>query len=237
MKLTNPALITCVSWLASGLLRAWLGTLDIRVRYDEPDSDPVRTSRRNLYLFWHEIMLLPAYTHARFRIAILVSRHRDGELIAQIVRMMRGVCVRGSTDRGKSRGGATAMREMIRRAGAQHLAITPDGPRGPRRQVQGGAVYLASRTGMPLVPSGFAFEDPWRAGSWDRMALPRPFRRARGIVGKALEVPPDLDREGLEAYRVLAQKAMDEIQDRAERAARGEPTQDRYLSLEELVDV
>ena len=221
MKLSNPIAIKCVALLASGLLRAWLGTLDMRFAYEDESADPLRRGRRNIYLFWHETLLFPAYAYARFRIAVLVSRHRDGELIAQVVRMLRGVAIRGSTDRGRQRGGASALLAMIRRDRVNHLAITPDGPRGPRRLVQDGAIYLASRSGMPLVPAGLAFEKPWRLGSWDRLALPRPFRRARCLVGSPIEVPAGLDRVAMEHYRLRVQQAMDDLQNRAERLAAG----------------
>jgi lysophospholipid acyltransferase (LPLAT)-like uncharacterized protein len=105
---------------------------------------------------------------------------------------------------------------MILHGRAHHLAITPDGPRGPRRRIQDGAIYLASRSSMSLVPTGFAFENPWRAGSWDRTALPRPFTRARCIVGPPIDVPEDLDRRQMAEYRGRVQSAMDQVQEQAE---------------------
>jgi len=219
MKLSSPAAIKCISLAASGMIRAWFSTLEVRNFCHGPDSDPVTSPRRNIYLFWHETMLYPAYAYARFRIAILVSRHRDGELIAQVVRMLRGVSVRGSTDRGGRRGGMAAIRRMMRHGRAHHLAITPDGPRGPRRRVQDGPIYLASRSSMPLVPTGFAFEHPWRAGSWDHMALPRPFTRARCVIGPPVDVPEDLDRRRLAEYRARVQSVLDRVQAQAEHLA------------------
>ncbi len=172
-------------------------------------------------MFWHETLLLPAYTHARQGFTILVSTHRDGELITQIVRMLRGRAVRGST----TRGGTAALLGMMRHKLGRHLAITPDGPRGPRRQLQMGAIYLASRGRMPLIPFGLAAADAWRAPSWDRTILPRPWRACRGVLGRAIEIPHDAGREELERYRRLAQQAMDDVQDRAERIAAGTRTE------------
>jgi len=216
MKLSHPVAIKLVSLLASWFLRAWVGTMDFWFAADDPMGIPSRRKTPAIYLFWHETMLLPAYTHAREGFAVLVSQHRDGELIAQIFRRLGGHAIRGST----TRGGAAALRNMIGNARGLHIAITPDGPRGPRHVVQVGAIYLASRTGMPLVPVGFAFQDPWRARSWDRTALPRPWRPARGIFGKPIEVPGDLDRGGLEACRRRVQAAVEDVQTRAERLAR-----------------
>ena len=224
MKLSHSFEIKLVALLASWLIRAWLSTLEMRFVIDGESSDPLRAKRRTIFLCWHETMLFPAYAYARHRIAILVSRHRDGELLAQTVRMLRGVTLRGSTDRGRSHGGATALRAMMSRGRACHLAMTPDGPRGPRRVVQIGAIYLASRSGMPLVPAGFAFDDCWRVSSWDRMALPRPWARARCVIAEPIEVPPGISRDRLEEYRQRVQDAMDTAQARAERLADGGKT-------------
>ena len=230
MKISHPIAIKTISLLGSWVLRLWLGTLDYRFAMDDPGLNPPVLRRRGLYMFWHEGLLLPAYTHARGGFTIMVSRHRDGELITQIVRMLRGRTVRGST----TRGGATALLGMMRRSQTRHLAITPDGPRGPRRQMQSGAVYLASRGRMPLIPVGLAVADPWRAPSWDRMVLPRPGRMCRGVVGRAIEVPHDAGREELERYRRLAQQAMDDVQARAERLVAGRDRQVRLWTLGEL---
>ena len=106
-------------------------------------------------------------------------------------------CVRGST----YRGGARAIWELFERSRRQHLTITPDGPRGPRRQLAQGPIYLASRLQIPLVVMGFGYDRPWRANSWDNFAVPRPFSRARAIIGPPMRLPPDLDRAGLEHCR------------------------------------
>ena len=225
MKISHPIAIKTASLLGSWVLRLWLNTEDYWFCFEREESDPHLTDQENIYLFWHEMMLFPLITHCGPDFSILVSRHRDGELVAQIMRMLQGKTVRGST----SRGAAAGMLEMMRNRPSKHMGITPDGPRGPRRVVQDGAVYLASRTGMPLVPSGFAFDGCWRAGSWDKMALPRPFRRAVGVCGCPVIVPDDLDRDGIEAYRGRVQEEMDRVQKLAEEMAAAEKI-DRRLS-------
>jgi len=217
MKLSHPIAIRFASLTISGAIRGWLGTLDIRAAF-APQASPLDESGR-IFLVWHEMMLLPAYAYARLGVATLVSRHRDGELIAQILDFLGGTAIRGSTSRGRNRGGAGAVREMMRPGKHRHLCITPDGPRGPRRVVSIGSIYVASRSGLPLVPAGMAFDRPWRAGSWDRMALPRPFSRARTVTTAPIFVPPDLDMADLEPWRQRVQDAMDHAQGRAEALA------------------
>jgi len=215
MKISHPIAIKTVSLLGSWVLRFWLKTQDYWFSIDHPDSDPHWTKKRNIYLFWHETMLFPLATHCGPDFAILVSRHRDGELISQVMRMFQGRTVRGSTSRGAVAGLLGMMRSQV----ARHLGITPDGPRGPRRVVQDGAIYLASRTGMPLVPVGYAFGDCLRAGSWDRMALPRPFRRAVGVAGRPVDIPANIGRYEIRAVRRRMQREMDTVQERAEKLA------------------
>lgn len=234
MKLSHPIAIRFASLVLSGAIRGWLSTLDIRLAVAE-GTDPLHGERR-IYLFWHEMMLLPAYAYARLGFATLVSRHRDGELIAQVAGMLGGTVIRGSTSHGRDRGGAAAIREMMRPGPHRHICITPDGPRGPRRVVNIGAVYLASRSGMPLVPAGMAFEKPWRVGSWDRMALPRPFTRARVVSGPAIHVPDGLDLDALEPWRQRVQDALDTVQRRAEDLAEGAPCTDPMVTPRQMWD-
>lgn len=201
--------------------------MDLGVVFDDPGSDPLRAGRPSLYLFWHENMLFPATTYARHGVATLVSRHRDGEIIAQVMRMLRGQAIRGST----THGAVPALRHMMRRARAQHLGITPDGPRGPRRVVQMGAIYIASRTGMPLVPLGFAYRSCWRAGSWDRMVVPRPFTVGRCVAGRPICLPDGLDRAQMEDARRQVQQTMDQVQARADALAASGARVPNFLSL------
>lgn len=213
----GPSALGAFGVAGAGLLRLWLGTLQFRYRPLGPDVDPRRRSlgARFIYAMWHETLLLPVQRFARSDISVLVSTHADAELIAQICRRLRVGVVRGST----TRGGVEALRGLLARGRRMHLALTPDGPRGPRRRVQPGVVYLASRLGLPLVPTGFGFERPWRAGSWDRMVLPRPGTRARCVTGAPIAVPADADRERLELARRQLEAAIETATAHAQRWA------------------
>jgi lysophospholipid acyltransferase (LPLAT)-like uncharacterized protein len=220
MKLRNPIAIRLVALLMSWVLRLWLGSLTFRTCFDDgsvaPERMAPRRRRRGVYVFWHEMLLVPT-VRAHQGFTALASQHADGELIAQVVRMLRGRAVRGST----SKAGLSALRGMLRGGRVQHLAITVDGPRGPRRVVKQGAVYLASKTGMPVVPVGFALRECWRIRSWDRMALPKPGTVAVELAGEPIDIPPNLDRDGLERQLRRVQDALDDVQRRAEALARG----------------
>ena len=98
----------------------------------------------------------------------------------------------------------------------RHVVVTPDGPRGPRRVVQQGPVYVASRTGMKVVCAGIGYRRPWRLDSWDRFAVPRPFTAARILIGEGMVVPPGLKATQLEPYRLRVQAEMDRLNAAAE---------------------
>jgi lysophospholipid acyltransferase (LPLAT)-like uncharacterized protein len=207
MKIRHPLLIQAIGHAGSFLVRRLGGTLDFHFRYADPAVDPEvarRLGRRYIYAFFHEVMLFPAYYWNWPEMHILISDHRDGEMITQVVRRLGFGVVRGST----TRGGARALREMSLRIDRGNLCVTPDGPRGPRRHVHQGIAYLASRTGLPVVGAGMAFRDPWRARSWDRFCVPRPFSKAACVAPEPVFVPPDADRDTLEACRAEIERRM-----------------------------
>ena len=215
MKIQNPALIRAVGVAGAFLVRRLVGTTEFHFRYADPTVNPEvarRTGARYIYAFYHEVLLFPAYFWAWPEMQILISDHRDGEMIAQIVQRLGFGVVRGST----TRGGARALREMTRRVDRGHLCITPDGPKGPRRHVHQGLPYLALRTGLPIVGLGMAFSNPWRAKSWDKFAVPRPFGKATCVFPEPVIVPPDAGREELEECRAEVERRMRKATDEAE---------------------
>ena len=213
MKLRG-GLIKPAAFGLSCVLKAWLGTLRFRLRELVPGVAPTTKGLRErfIYVFWHEGLLLPAKAFAHLPLHVLISEHADGELIAQVMKHLGIRSVRGST----TRGGTAALHEMTELASRSHLAFTPDGPRGPRRVMQPGAVALARLTGLRIVPAGFAFHRCWRARSWDRFAIPYPFSPAVCVAGAPISVPRRLDRGGMERCRQQAENALHDVTERAE---------------------
>ena len=143
---------------------------------------------------------------------MLLSRHRDADILMDVANFFGFEFVRGST----FGGGGAALRELIEKSRHMNLAITPDGPRGPRRVLAQGPIYLSSKLGMPLVAMGLGYDKPWRLGSWDRFAIPRPCTRARGVVSPAMTIPPNLDRQGVEHYRRQVEAVLNRLTCEAE---------------------
>ena len=155
MKLDHPLLYKFAALLGTTAVRAWMDTLDYRVLFYDPDVDPAspRCRGQKIYVFWHEYILFPFAMRGNCNLAMLLSRHRDAEVLSYAARHMGFDFVRGSTNRG----GVAALRQLLDKSRKMHLAITPDGPRGPRRQLAPGPVYLASKLGIPLVAMGVGY--------------------------------------------------------------------------------
>jgi lysophospholipid acyltransferase (LPLAT)-like uncharacterized protein len=234
MKIEKPFLNKLGGLLGATAIRWWMSTLDYKTAYFDRGADPAAPECRGqkIYIFWHEYILFPIYLRGHCNLAMLLSRHRDAEILSYAAYHLGFEFVRGSTNRG----GVTALRELLRKSRAMHLTITPDGPRGPRRQLAPGAVYLASKLGLPLVPMGFGYDRPWRVrAAWDRFAIPRPWSRARAVIGPQTLVPPDLDRDGIEHFRAKIECLMNRLTDDAEAWAESGRRKPGQLRLERCV--
>jgi lysophospholipid acyltransferase (LPLAT)-like uncharacterized protein len=206
MKIRSRWLIRVLALLLAIIVRFWMGSL--RGRVHDPEGvvpPPLDGDRRFIYAFWHEYLLLPLSRFGQGNVHILISRHADGQLIAETAGHLLFSTIRGST----TRGGVKALRQMQEAARRGHLAITPDGPKGPRRKVQPGIIWTAAATGLPIVPVGMAGASGKRMRSWDRFFLPWPNSAVAAVLGPAIHVPPDLKREQLEEYRKRVEDAME----------------------------
>lgn len=166
---------------------------------------------RFIYAFWHQRQVFFTWSHRDAHAAVLVSKSKDGEMIADTMRLSRINAVRGSS----SRGGAAAAREMVEvlRSGWD-AGITPDGPKGPAREVKEGAVRVAQLAGMPIVPIANALSHKVEVKkAWDRFQVPLPFGRAVVAYGEPLYV-----REGddLAAKAAELKAALDRLTDEAD---------------------
>ncbi|HVS36397.1 MAG TPA: lysophospholipid acyltransferase family protein [Gemmataceae bacterium] len=216
MKIRHPLVLKVVGFVAACLTRLWIGLVRVRYRPIGPCLIPHYRGflgGRFLYAFWHENLLVNAGSYGRSDVHVLVSKHADGELISQACRWLGFSLVRGSSTRDY----VEAVRSMMRLARTQHLVVTPDGPRGPRRCVQPGLVYLASRTGLPIVPVSVAYRRAWRTPTWDRFAMPFPWSDVVVVTTAPIHVPPDARKEQLELHRQRVEEAMRQADEAAER--------------------
>ena len=166
-----------IAWLARGG-GAFLRTLGATWRFRAINDAPFRALRVAkkpfIFILWHGQLLPLLYRHRREGVAVLISEHGDGEIIARIAMGLGYETVRGSS----SRGAARALLGLARAVEEGHdLAITPDGPRGPAKSFAPGALVVAQRTGVPLIAATASVTSAWRLNSWDGFIIPRPFAR------------------------------------------------------------
>lgn len=180
-----------------------------------------------VHVAWHEHLLPLAVLHRGQGAVALVSQHRDGEILARVLRRLGYRTARGSSTRGGDRG----LRQMIR-AGREGrpLAFTPDGPRGPARRCKPGVARAAAATGLPVIPVAVAASSGRRLGSWDQFLLPAPGARLHVVRGRPLRVSrrpmsgssaDEPGEAGSEARAERIRRALEAARRRAERAAGG----------------
>jgi lysophospholipid acyltransferase (LPLAT)-like uncharacterized protein len=191
-----------------GLYRLWARTLRLQVEDSENVIDLVR-NQPVIFAIWHNrLLMLPRVFDPCFpsrQSFGLISASRDGDLVAVLIERSGYGTIRGSS----SRKGVIALRQLVDTlAAGMNVLITPDGPRGPVYEASQGIVFLAQRTGAPVVPIHMEYSSCWRLKSWDRFFVPRPFAKLRAIFGAPIQVQPSADADQLETERLRLQKAM-----------------------------
>jgi lysophospholipid acyltransferase (LPLAT)-like uncharacterized protein len=170
------------------------------------------SGRQPVMAFWHG-RILPATFYFRHRgIVVITSENFDGEWIARIIERFGYGTARGST----SRGGLKAVLQLKREMKEGRTAgFTLDGPRGPARVAQAGAVWLASATGNPVLPFHLEASSHWSLRSWDRTQIPKPFSTVALIVGEPMDVPAEASDETLEHARQELERRLTVLEARA----------------------
>ncbi len=193
------------------LLELWARTL--RYEFDDrSDFLGLSPNERVIGALWHNRLFLWPHVARRFighrRAVALISPSRDGDLLADFVQRYRVEVARGSS----SRKGASAMLQLAEvLTTGRDVAITPDGPRGPAYELGAGIVFLAQKSGTPVLPTNFEYSSCWRLRSWDRFVIPAPFSRVRVVFGPLHRVEETATDEQFEAERMRLQNAQMQI--------------------------
>lgn len=162
--------------------------------------------RRFIYAFWHQRQVYFTWTHRDVGASVLVSRSKDGDIIAETMRLSRIGAVRGSS----SRGGVAATLALVDslKSGLD-IGITPDGPKGPAREVKDGVLFMARSMKAPIVPITNALSNRFQVEkAWDKFQLPLPFGRAVVVYGEPIEV---LEGDDFRAKAAELKAALDRI--------------------------
>ncbi len=197
-----------VGRIGNGLANLICSTMRIQVVDFEKARAEIE-SRRAIFVSWHSRILVLNHLYRRLGAAVLVSKSKDGEIVAQILRRQGHETIRGST----SRHGVRALARLIKALKEENRpgVVIPDGPRGPRFKAQPGIITLAQKTGYPVVPISYSAKRLKVFASWDRFILPYPFTECRVTYGTPISVPCDIDTEGQEAYRIRVERELNRI--------------------------
>jgi lysophospholipid acyltransferase (LPLAT)-like uncharacterized protein len=224
---SNAVQIT-IGWLVA----AYMTLVKYTTRWDVERADHVQPIIDNgkgvIALVWHSrfMMLTSAWKKSYQRPHVLISRSRDGEIVAHTSHFLGLQTIRGSAKKAakgnlaaKAKGGAKASLEIV--TALQNngcIVITPDGPRGPRQRLGDGPIRLAKLTGAPLMPCTFAIRNRKQLNSWDRLVLPLPFGKGKIIWGTPVTVPADADERKIEHIRERIENEMNIFLADADRA-------------------
>src|SRR5262245_39356088 len=175
--------------------------------------DRIKASgRQPIMAFWHGRILPATYYFRRRGIVVITSENFDGECIAGIIERFGYGTARGSTSRGAKRALLQLTRDM---AAGKPAGFTLDGPRGPARVAQAGAVWLSKVTGNPMLPFHLEANRHWTLRSWDRTQIPKPFSTVAIAMGEPFSVPSDADEAGIERARAILEERLRGLEDRA----------------------
>jgi len=183
-------------------------------KYNYEVIDKLNSKNENFVLaFWHGTMILPWYLHGTPGFTALTSKSKDGDLLAKILRKWRYNVVRGST----STGGDVALETMVDFAkNKRSIAITPDGPRGPRFKFKPGAVITAKKSDVPLVLAGVGFKRKKVLGNWDKFEIPYFFTAAKIIYSEPLLVNSNLSYEETSKVITECEEKLNDLQTKAQ---------------------
>jgi lysophospholipid acyltransferase (LPLAT)-like uncharacterized protein len=208
------AQISAIAGLGYPLINALGHTLRWRVAGMQ-HLDAIRAAgRQPVMAFWHGRILPATFYFRRRGIVVITSENFDGEWIARIIERFGYGTARGST----TRGGLKAMKQLVREmADGKPAGFTIDGPRGPARVAQPGAVWLARETGNPVLPFHLEASRHWSLGSWDRTQIPQPFSTVALAIGEPLPVAADATSEQVEQARVELEARLKALEEEARR--------------------
>lgn len=196
-------------WLIQGIGR----TCKIKMQIgDDVIQDLLKNRRPVIFAFWHNRIFYASYFLYRFffkkgvHLTVLISQSDDGEIIARVVHLWGGTLARGSSTRG-GKDALSIINKAIRKNNSS-IAVTPDGPKGPKYVMQMGSIIAAQLTGAEIVPISFEAKKKWVLRSWDNFIIPKPFSPVVVSVEKPISVPRTSSESEREKVRQMVEKQM-----------------------------
>jgi hypothetical protein len=226
----SEALRSAGCWLAAQYIGLVWATGRWEIRNSAAPEQYWSQGKPFIIAFWHgRMLILPSMWPTSSKMHMLISMHRDGEMIARAIGYFGHGTVRGSAAKpgtAKDKGGAAALRGMLKALKAnEYVGITPDGPRGPRMRATDGIVTVARVSGVPIIPCSFSARSRFVLGTWDRFVIPLPFTRGVIVWGEPISVPRDADVTELDRARLAVEAGLNAVTNTADGAMGVDPVE------------
>ncbi len=198
------------------ILRLYAKTLRVQIEGEKKILEHLDRGGRVIFASWHQRLFGGFFVPQFFQWTpcIMISQSRDGDFISKIVSRLAWIPVRGSS----TRGGAKALKAMVQKVAENRIGVhIVDGPTGPARMVKPGMLLLARSANAVICPAVVSYQRSWKANSWDRFMIPKPFTRILIRFGSFITVPGNADRNSLEALRLQIEQKMMEAYETADK--------------------
>lgn len=220
--LKNSAVLWLLSFLASLYIRFVYYTTSWQWQMPDETRDYLASGKPAIFVFWHGRLLMQScFRPKRYNISVVISRHKDGEAITRVMRFFGVGAIRGSS----SKGGVQALKECFSylETPGNSLAITPDGPRGPRMRLQGNLIEIAKRSGVAIILSTYSASRAHVFSSWDRFMLPKPFGKGIVILDKPFYIAKDANQTSMDEVAYQLEHRLNAMTQEADMAMGREP--------------
>lgn len=192
-------------FLLSKFIALYIRFIFLTIKW-QGDSKHILKQYRNdkiILVFWHgRMLMMPFLWHNPKNMHVLISHHRDGEIIARTIKNIGYNLIRGSS----SKGGVNAVKEIFKTLKNSAIAITPDGPRGPKRKIGGNLLAFAQKTGVPIILATYSTSNAKIMNSWDSMIIPKPFGKGIAFASDPIYIDKNLsDTELIDKSREIEQ--------------------------------
>lgn len=211
-KRVNALLLRLVPPLVAWLMRVWFATCRVTLYDPENCFAAEEKDKRGIASFWHYSIVFILYHMRHYSATVMVSASRDGDYLAGLAKQLGYATVRGSRNN-KGFEGLKSLLRIIRQGSS--AALVADGSQGPARVVQPGALLLAARTGVPILPMVYAASSYFAINSWDKTIIPKPFSRVDFYYGEPFYVPEEVTADDLEQYRLQLEQRLNALYIRA----------------------
>ncbi len=183
-----------------------LYTSKFKIIYDDFEFDDYKF-KQAIYATWHgRVLIMPIINPSKLSSCAIVSDHNDGRLIGNVIKQAGVLLIFGSSNRRR----ITALKEIMTHIKkGYNFLVTPDGPRGPARIVDGAIISIASTTGLPIMPSSCSAKHAKLFNSWDNFMLPLPFNKITAVFTKPIYIPTNITIEEKEHYKAMLKESLD----------------------------